>query len=95
MKTLWLLTWRGMKKRKAGTLLLGGAVALSASLKTEFEARSLDVIALVEGNPKKSGPFVEHVEQVIDEAMNEYAKPVEIEVTFTAEQEADAESDDE
>lgn len=22
MKTLWLLTWRGMKKRKAGTLLL-------------------------------------------------------------------------
>ena len=25
MKTLWLLTWRGMKKRKAGTLLLGGA----------------------------------------------------------------------
>ena len=53
------------------------------------------MIALVEGNPKKSGPFVEHVEQVIDEAMNEYAKPVEIEVTFTAEQEADAESDDE
>lgn len=75
--------------------LAARAVALSASLKTEFEARSLDVIALVEGNPKKSGPFVEHVEQVIDEAMNEYAKPVEIEVTFTAEQEADAESDDE
>ena len=58
------------------------AVALSASLKTEFEARSLDVIALVEGNPKKSGPFVVHIEQVIDEAMNEYAKPIEIEVTF-------------
>ena len=39
--------------------LAARAVALSASLKTEFEARSLDVIALVEGNPKKSGPFVE------------------------------------
>ena len=65
--------------------LAARAVALSASLKTEFEARSLDVIALVEGNPKKSGPFVEHIEQVIDEAMNEYAKPIEIEVTFTAE----------
>ena len=26
-----------------------------------------------------------HIEQVIDEAMNEYAKPIEIEVTFTAE----------
>ena len=45
--------------------LAARAVALSASLKTEFEARSLDVIALVEGNPKKSGPFVEHIEQVI------------------------------
>ena len=75
--------------------LAARAVALSASLKTEFEARSLDVIALVEGNPKKSGPFVEHIEQVIDEAMNEYAKPIEIEVTFTAEPESDTESDDE
>lgn len=71
------------------------AVALSAGLKTEFEAQSLDVIELVEGNPKKSGLFVERIEQVIDEAMNEYVKPVEIEVTFTAEPEADAESDDE
>ena len=75
--------------------LAARAVALSASLKTEFEARSLDVIALVEGNPKKSGPFVEHIEQVIGEAMNEYAKPIEIEVTFTAEPEAGTESDDE
>ena len=75
--------------------LAARAVALSASLKTEFEARSLDVIALVEGNPKKSGPFVEHIEQVIDEAMNEYAKPIEIKVTFTAEPEAGTESDDE
>ena len=75
--------------------LAARAVALSASLKTEFEARSLDVIALVEGNPKKSGPFVEHIEQVIDEAMNEYAKPIEIEVTFTAEPEAENEPDDE
>ena len=43
----------------------------------------------------ESGPFVEHIEQVIDEAMNEYAKPIEIEVTFTAEPEAGTESDDE
>ena len=75
--------------------LAARAVALSASLKTALEARSLDVIALVEGNPKKSGPFVEHIEQVIDEAMNEYAKPIEIEVTFTAEPETDDESGDE
>ena len=75
--------------------LAARAVALSASLKTAFEARSLDVIALVEGNPKKSGPFVEHIEQVIDEAMNEYAKPIEIEVTFTDEPEAENEPDDE
>ncbi|WP_308772208.1 hypothetical protein [uncultured Bilophila sp.] len=68
---------------------------MSAGLKTEFEAQALDVIALAEGNPKKSGPFVERIEQIIDEAMNEYAKPMEIEVTFTAGQEADAEPDDE
>ena len=61
----------------------------------ELAARAVALSALVEGNPKKSGPFVEHIEQVIDEAMNEYAKPIEIEVTFTAEPEAGTESDDE
>lgn len=75
--------------------LAARAVALSASLKTEFEAQALDVIALAEGNPKKSGPFVERIDQIIDEAMSEYAKPVEIEVTFTNDPETDAEADEE
>ena len=52
-------------------------------------------LACVHAHPRKSGPFVEHIEQVIDEAMNEYAKPIEIEVTFTAEPETDDESGDE
>lgn len=65
--------------------LAARAVALSAGLKTAFEAQSLDVIAMMEGNPKKSGPFVERIDQIVDEAMGEYSKPVEIEVTFTDE----------
>ena len=63
--------------------LAARAVALSASLKTAFEAQALDVIELVEGNPKRSGPLVERFDQIVDESMSEYAKPVEIEVTFT------------
>lgn len=75
--------------------LAARAVALSSSLKTAFEAQSLDVIALVEGNPKKSGPFAERIDQIVDEAMSEYAKPVDIEVTFTDETETGDETDDE
>ena len=70
--------------------LAARAVALSAGLKTAFEAQSLDLVAMLEGNPKKSGPFIERLDQLIDEAMSEYAKPVELEVTFT-----DAGSDEE
>lgn len=74
--------------------LAARAVALSAGLKTEFEAQALDVIALVEGNPKKSGPFVERIDQIIDAAMSEYARPVEIEVTFMDDPDTDAEADE-
>ncbi len=71
--------------------LAARAVALSASLKTAFEAQSLDVIEVVEGNPKKSGSLIERIEQIIDESMSEYAKPVEIDVTFVDTTEDDPE----
>ena len=55
MKTLWLLTWRGMKKRKAGTLLLGGAVALSAMFLTLVALVGLSSVKTAVENAETNG----------------------------------------
>ena len=60
--------------------LAGRALTLAASIKTAFEAHSLDLIATVEGNPKKSLAFVARLEAVLDEAMSEYSREMEISV---------------
>lgn len=65
--------------------LAGRAATLASGLKTAIEARNLDLIALVEGNPKKSAAFVEMLEGFLDEAMSEYSREMEIEVSFTGE----------
>lgn len=65
--------------------LAARAVALASTLKTNFEARNLDFVAAVEGNPKKAASLVERLEAVLDEALNEYSRELEFEVTFTAE----------
>ena len=60
--------------------LAGRALTLAASIKTAFEAHSLDIISTVEGNPKKSLAFVARLEAVFDEAMSEYSREMEISV---------------
>ncbi len=60
--------------------LAGRALTLAASIKTAFEAHALDIIATVEGNPKKSLAFVARLESVLDEAMSEYSREMEISV---------------
>lgn len=65
--------------------LAARAVALASTLKTNFEARNLDFVAAVEGNPKKAASLVERLEVVLDEALNEYSRELEFEVTFAAE----------
>lgn len=60
--------------------LAGRALTLSASIKTAFEAHALDIISIVEGNPKKSLAFVARMEAVFDEAMSEYSREMDITV---------------
>lgn len=62
--------------------LAARAVTLAAGLKTSFEARNLDLVAAVDGNPKKSAALLELLEASLDEAMNEYSREMEFQVTF-------------
>ena len=65
--------------------LAARAGALAAGLKTAFEARNLDFVAAVEGNPKKAAALLELLEGSLDEAMNEYSREMEFQVTFVEE----------
>lgn len=65
--------------------LAARAVTLSSNLKTAFEARNLDMVEAVDGNPKKGATMVECLEQILDEALNEYSQEMEFEVTFVSE----------
>ncbi len=74
--------------------LAARAVTLSSGLKTAFEAQHLDLVALVDGNPKKGAALVERLETLLDEALNEYSREMEFEVTFEAEQSGVPEPED-
>ena len=65
--------------------LAARAVALASNVKTAFEARNLDLVATVDGNPRKGAALIEALEGIFDEAFNEYSREMEFEVTFTAE----------
>ena len=62
--------------------LAARAVTLSSGLKTAFEARNLDLVALVDGNPKKAVALVEALERICDDALNEYSREMEFEVVL-------------
>lgn len=62
--------------------LAARAVALSAGIKTAFEARSLEIIEAMEGNPKKSSALVDKLEAILDEAFNDYSREMELTVEF-------------
>lgn len=63
--------------------LAARAVTLASGLKTALEARGLDIISLVEGNPRRAQELSLFLEKVLDEAMNEYASPLELTVEFS------------
>ncbi|MBQ3060460.1 MAG: hypothetical protein IJD16_09155 [Desulfovibrio sp.] len=73
--------------------LAARAVTLAAGLKTAFEAHSLDLIDTVEGNPKKSVALTGKLETMLEEALNEYSREMEFEVTFAAESDKEATGD--
>lgn len=60
--------------------LAARAVTLSSGLKTAFEARNLDLVALVDGSPRKAAALVEELERICDDALNEYSREMEFEV---------------
>lgn len=63
--------------------LAARAGTLSSGLKTAFEAQGLDIVSLVEGNPKRCTALIERLESILDEALNEYSREMEFEVIFT------------
>lgn len=62
--------------------LAARAVTLSLGLKTALEAKSLDIISALDGNPKKSLPLQELLEGILDEAFNSYSREMEFELEF-------------
>ena len=74
--------------------LAARAVTLSAGLKTTFESRGLDIIDAVAGSPKKAQELLVFLENILDEAFNDYSRPIDFEVTFTGiEGDAEANAD--
>ncbi len=73
---------RYIPKEQVHLELAARAVTLSAGIKTAFEAHTLDFVATVDGNPKKGASLVELLENILDEALNEYSRAIEFEVTF-------------
>lgn len=74
--------------------LAARAVTLASGLKTAFEAQHLDLVATVDGNPKKGAALVEKLETMLDEALNEYSREIEFEVIFEAGQSEASEPED-
>lgn len=65
--------------------LAARAVTLASNVKTSFEARNLDLVDVVGGNPKKGAALADLLESIVDEAFNEYSREMEFEVTFMLE----------
>ncbi len=71
--------------------LAARAVTLNAALKTAMEARALEFIQAVGGEPKLAHHFLGIADSVVDDCCNRYAQPMEIEVTLDASLEDDDE----
>lgn len=65
--------------------LAARAVTLASGLKTAFEARVLELVETVDGNPKKAAILGERLDVLLDEALGEYSREMEFEITVTNE----------
>ncbi|GFM33304.1 hypothetical protein [Desulfovibrio subterraneus] len=57
-------------------------VALETGLKSAIEVQVLELINVVEGNPNHSHTLINMLESIIDTALHEYSREMEIEVEF-------------
>lgn len=86
---------RYVQKEQVHLELAARAVTLASGIKTAFESRSFDCVAAVDGNPKKSMALTLLLEDILDEALNEYSREMEFEVTFISnEDNGNSESDE-
>ncbi|MCL2791099.1 MAG: hypothetical protein FWD79_10705 [Desulfobulbus sp.] len=64
--------------------LAARAAALNQGIKSRVEAAALDLVNKVGGKPKRARLLVQEISLLIDAACNEYAQPMEFEVTLYA-----------
>lgn len=74
-----------VKKSSVHLELAARAVILSSGIKTSLEAHILDIMSAAGGDPKKATAVLESLERILDEALNEYSREMEFEVTFNDE----------
>lgn len=58
--------------------LAARALVLSSGLRTAFEARALELVETAGGDPRKAAALTRALEQLVDEALNDYAREMEI-----------------
>lgn len=63
--------------------LAARALVLSSGLRTAFEARSLELVEAAGGDPRKVTVLTQALENLVDEALNDYAREMEIVVDMT------------
>lgn len=73
--------------------LAAKAVALNMGLKSKIEANALAIVTRVGGKPKRARTLVQSLEELVDAACNEFAQPLELEVTLHAYDDGDEDGD--
>lgn len=73
-------------KEKVHQELGARAVTLNMQIKTAFEVSAVELVELVEGNPKKTNSLKQKLTEIFEAALSEYAKEMDIEVVFQNEE---------
>lgn len=76
-----------IEKEKVYQELAARAVTLGMQIKTAFEVNAIELVELVEGNPKKTNTLKQKLTEIFETSLAEYAKEMEIEVIFTQNEE--------
>jgi hypothetical protein len=77
-----ILAGRYVPREDVDQELAAKAATLNQGLKSKVEATALDLVTAVGGKPKRARTLVQEMEKIIDAACNEYARPIEFEVTL-------------
>lgn len=73
-------------KEKVYQELAARAVTLNMQIKTAFEVNAIELVELVEGNPKKTNGLKQKLTEIFETALAEYAKEMDIEIIIENEE---------